>query len=113
MIPRIRAGLPGATNNSMKYDAILRIVELQSQQATDNPDDDDRQLTLLARAIMANLDNTDASDADIASAFIALVNAAADQDNIEEEQFDEEATSFAWQSLEEHLRDGYTNRQGG
>jgi hypothetical protein len=113
MIPRIRAGLPGATTNSTKYDAILRIVELQSQQATDDPDDDDRQLTLLARAITANLDNTDASNADIASAFIALVNAAGDQDHADEEQFDEEAASFAWQSLEEHLGEGYTNRQGG
>jgi hypothetical protein len=55
----------------------------------------------------------DASDADIASAFIALVNAAGDQDNTEEEQFDEEAASYAWHSLEEHLREGYTNRQGG
>lgn len=42
-------------------EAILRIVELQSQQAIDDPDDD-RQLTLLARAITANLDSADASD---------------------------------------------------
>ena len=112
LILRIRAGLPKATKTT-KHDAILRIVELQSQQAIDDPDDDDRQLTLLARAITANLDSADASDADIASAFIALVNAAGDQDNAEEEQFDEDAASFAWQSLEEHLRDGYTNRQGG
>jgi hypothetical protein len=113
MIPRIRAGLPGATTNSTKYDAILRIVELQSQQAIVDPDDDDRQLTLLARAITANIDSDDASDAEIASAFIALVNAAGDQDNADEEQFDEEDASFACQSLEEHLGEGYTNRQGG
>jgi len=112
LISRIRAGLPEATE-STKYNAILRIVELQSQHATDDPDDDDRQLTLLARAITANLDSADASDADTASAFIALVNSAGDQDNAEEEQFDEEAASFAWQSLEEHLRESYTNRQGG
>lgn len=113
VIPRIRAGLPEATNNSTKYEAILRVVELQSQQAADNPDDDDRQLTLLARAITANIDSTDASDAEIASAFIALVNAAGDQDNADEEHYDEEAASFAWQSLEAHLGEGYTNRQGG
>jgi hypothetical protein len=65
MIPRIRSGLPQATTNCTKYDAILRVVELQSQQATDDPDDDDRQLALLARAITANIDGTDASDAEI------------------------------------------------
>jgi hypothetical protein len=44
LILRIRAGLPKATKTT-KHDAILRIVELQSQQAIDDPDDDDRQLT--------------------------------------------------------------------
>jgi hypothetical protein len=107
MISRIRAGLPGATTNSTKYEAILRIVELQSQQAIHDPDDDDRHLTLLARAITANIDSADASDAEISSAFIALVNAAGDQDNAEDQQFDDEAASFAWQSLEEHLGEGY------
>jgi hypothetical protein len=41
------------------------------------------------------------------------VNAASDRDNTDDEKFDEEQANFAWQSLEEYLREGYTNRQGG
>lgn len=112
LMPRIRAGLAAADRNS-KYAAILNIVERQSLSAADDPDDDDRHLTLLSRAIIANLDSPDTSEAEFASAFIALVNAASDTDNAEDEDFDHEQASLAWQSLEEHLRDGYTNRQGG
>lgn len=112
LVPRIRAGLAAVTRSS-KYPAILSVVEQQSLPAGDDLDDDDRHLTLLSRAITANLDSPEASDADFASAFIALVNAASDTDNAEDEEFDEEQASLAWQSLVGHLRDGYTNRQGG
>jgi hypothetical protein len=88
-------------------------AEGQSLSVGDDSEDHDRHLTLLSRAITANLDGPETSDADFASAFIALVNAASDTDNVEGEEFDEEQASLAWQSLEEHLRDGYTNRQGG
>jgi ribosomal protein L17 len=112
LVPRIRAGL-AAVSGSGKYGAVLNVVERQSFPATNDLDDDDRHLTLLSRAITANLDSSDASDADFASAFIALVNAASDRDNTDDEEFDEEQANLAWQSLEEHLREGYTNRQGG
>jgi hypothetical protein len=112
LIPRIRAGLSAVTDSG-KYGAILSIIEQQSFSATDDPDDDDRHLTLLSRAITANIDSSDESDADFASAFIALVNAASDRDNTDDEEFDEEQANLAWQNLEEHLREGYTNRQGG
>jgi superfamily II DNA or RNA helicase len=112
LVQRIRAGLETVPDNG-KYSALLKIIEQHSSSTTDESEDDDRHLTLLLRAITANLDNPEASDADIASAFITLVNAASDRDTTDEEEFDDEKALFAWKNLEEYLAEGYTNRQGG
>jgi hypothetical protein len=42
-----------------------------------------------------------------------LVGAAGDHDSSEEEEFDEERADEAWETLEEHLREGYTSQRGG
>ena len=112
LLARIRAGLP-AVSGSGKCGTILNVIEQESAPTINDLDDDDRHLTLLSRAIAANLDTSDASDTDFAAAFVALVNAARDRDNAEGEELDGEQASYAWKSIEEHLREGYTNRQGG
>jgi superfamily II DNA or RNA helicase len=112
LVGRIRAGLSGI-KDAARYFSILGVIEQQALPAADDPEDDDRHLTLLARAVTANLDSAEPSDADMAAAFIALVNAASDIDNPENEPADEDAAAVAWRDLEEHLRDGYSSRQGG
>jgi hypothetical protein len=109
---RIGAGLTGVPGSS-KYAAILKVIERQSVAQTGDDDDDDRHLTLLSRAVTANVDGANTPEADYAAAFIALVNAASDRDDADDGELDEEQAGLAWQSLEEHLREGYTNRQGG
>jgi hypothetical protein len=76
---------------------------------TGDVEEDEHHATLLARAIAANTDRPDAPDADLAKAFRALVEAASDHDSSEEEEFDEEEAEEACNTLEEHLREGYTS----
>jgi hypothetical protein len=96
-----------------KYDAILNVIERDIVPATEDPEDDDRHLMLLSRAITANLESPEAIDPDYAAAFVALVNAASDRDNLDDDAFDEGQAASAWESLEVHLRESYTNRQSG
>lgn len=113
LLARLRAGLAHDDANG-KCLAILDAIERQTAPVTDDVEEDERHLTLLARAIAANTDRPDAPvDADLARAFQALVQAAGDHDSSEEEEFDEEQAEDAWNTLEEYLREGYTSRQGG
>lgn len=75
-------------------------------------EDDERDVPLLARAIEANTDRSDASDADLAKAFRALVKAAGDNDSAEAD-VDNKLAEETWNSLEEYLREGYTSQRGG
>lgn len=111
LLGRLRAGL-AEVEGASKSRAILEAVERQAMPVTGEAEDDDRHVALLARAIAANTDHPDASDADLAKAFRALVEAAGDHDSGEEE-FDDEQAEEAWHTLEEHLREGYTSQQGG
>lgn len=111
---RLRAGLADDDGSSRSL-AILDAIEHQAALATGDAEDDEHYMALLARAIAANTDRPDASDAEIARAYRALVEAAGDHDSSEErgQEFDEEQAARAWNTLEEHLREGYTSRQGG
>jgi hypothetical protein len=112
LLPRLRAGLAGA-DASGKCLAILDAIERQTAPIGD-VEQDEHHVTLLARAIAANIDRPDAPDADLAKAFRALVEAAGDHDSSdEEEELDEEQAEEAWNTLENHLREGYTSQQGG
>jgi len=112
LLSRLRAGLAGV-DASGKGLAILDAIERLTAPATGDVEEDEHHVALLARAIAANTDRPDASDADLAKAFRALVEAAGDHDSSEEEEFDEELAEEAWTTLEEHLREGYTSQQGG
>lgn len=111
LLSRLRVGLAGVDVSSRCL-AILDAIERQASPATGEPDDE-HHVALLARAIAANTDRSDASDADLANAFRALVEAAGDHDSGEEEEFDDEQAEEAWNTLEEHLQEGYTSQQGG
>jgi len=111
LLSRLRVGLAGVDASSRCL-AILDAIERQASPAT-GESDDEHHVALLARAIAANTDRSDASDADLASAFRALVEAAGDHDSGEEEEFDDEQAEEAWNTLEEHLQEGYTSQQGG
>jgi len=112
LFSRLRAGLAGV-EASGKYLAILDAIGRQTAPVTGDAEEDEHHVPLLARAIAANTDRPDASDTDMAKAFRALVEAAGDHDSGEEEEFGEEQAEEAWNTLEEHLREGYTSRQGG
>jgi hypothetical protein len=113
LLGRLRAGLAEDDANS-RYLAILDAINRrQTAPATGDAEDDERHVALLARAIAANTDRPDVSDAELAEAFRALVGAAGDHDSSEEEEFDEERADEAWETLEEHLREGYTSQRGG
>lgn len=111
LLARLRAGLAGdeASGRSL---AIVDAIEHQTAPTTGD-DEEEHHVALLARAIAANTDHLDASDADLAKAFRALVEAAGDHDSSEEEEFDEEQAEYAWNTLKEYLREGYTSQQGG
>ncbi len=109
---RLRKGLAGI-DASGRCLAILDAIEAQTAPATGDVEDDEHHVALLARAIDANTDQLNAPDADLAKAFQALVEAAGDHDSNEEEEFDEEQAQEAWDTIEEHLREGYTSQQGG
>lgn len=112
-LERLRAGLAHADANG-KCLAILDAIGRQTAPVTGDVEEDERHVTLLARAIAANTDRPDApDDADLARAFRALVQAAGDHDSSEEEEFDEEQAEDAWNTFEEYLREGYTSQQGG
>jgi len=112
LLGRLRAEFAGVDANS-KYLAILDAIERQMAPAAGDNKEDEHELALLVRAIAANTDGPDISNADLAKAFRALVGAAGDQDRSEDEEFDEERADEAWKTLEEHLREGYTSQQGG
>lgn len=114
LLVRLRAGLAHDEANG-KCLAILDAIRRQTAPVTSDDEEDECHMALLARAIAANTDGPDASNADLASAFRALVEALADRDSGEEqgEEFDEEQAARAWNVLEDHLREGYTSRQGG
>jgi ribosomal protein L14E/L6E/L27E len=112
LLSRLRAGLAGV-DASGKCLAIIDAIERQTAPVTGDVEEDERHVTLLARAIAANTDRTDAPDADLAKAFRALVEAAGDHDSREEEEFNEEQAKEAWSTLEEHLQEGYSSQQGG
>lgn len=111
LVPRIRAGL-SKLSDVRKYLAILNVIE-QHVLPGESSDDDDQHLTLLARAIAANLDGIEADEKEYAKAFIVLVDAASAGDDIEDPDIDEEKAKETWGNLEDHLREGYTSRQGG
>ncbi len=114
LFARLRAGLADddASGRSL---AILDAIEHQAALATEDAEDDEHYVALLARAIAANTDRPGATDAELARAYRSLVEAAGDHDGSEErgEELDEEQATRAWNILEEHLREGYTNQQGG
>lgn len=111
LLPRLRAALAGV---DVKCLAILDAIERQTAPVTDDVEEDERHVTLLARAIAANTDHPDApDDADLAGAFQALVQAAGDHDSSEAEELDEEQAEEAWNTIKEYLREGYTSQQGG
>ena len=114
LLMRLRAGLAHDETNGKCF-AILDAIGRQTAPVTGDDEEDERHVALLARAIAANTDRPDATDADLANAFRALVEAAGDRDSSEErgEEFDEEQAARAWNILEEHLREGYTSQQGG
>ena len=112
LLSRLRAGLAGV-DASGKCLAILDAIERQTAPAATDVEGDERHVALLARAIAANTDFTSAPDVDLAKAFRALVEAAGDHDSSEGEEFDEDQADEAWDTLEEHLREGYTSQQGG
>jgi hypothetical protein len=112
LLGRLRAGLADDDANSSCL-AILDAIERQTAPAIGDAEEDERHVALLARAIAANTDRPDVSDADLVKAFRALVGAAGDRDSSEEEEFDEEQAGKVWNILEEHLREGYTSQQGG
>ncbi len=114
LLMRLRAGLAHDEANGKCF-AILDAIGRQTAPVTGDDEEDERHVALLARAIAANADRPDATDADLANAFRALVEAAGDRYSSEErgEEFDEEQAARAWNILEEHLREGYTSQQGG
>ena len=112
LLSRLRAGLANDDANSRSL-AIIDAIERRTAPATGDTEEDEHHVALLARAIAANTDRPDASDAELAKAFRALVGAAGDRDSSEEGEFDEEKAGKAWNILEEHLREGYTSQQGG
>ena len=112
LLGRLRAGLTNDDANSRCL-AILDAIERQTAPAIGDSEEDEHHVALLARAIAANTDRPDVPDADLAKAFRALVGAAGDRDSSEEEEFDEEQADEAWNTLEVHLREGYTSQQGG
>lgn len=112
LVSRLRVGL-SCVNTSGKYLAILDAIGRQTSHVVGDVEEEEHHVNLLARAIAANTDDVDASDADLANAFRALVEAAGDHDSSEEDELDEEQAKEAWNTLEEHLREGYTSQQGG
>lgn len=112
LLSRLRAGLY-AIGDGGKCLAILDAIERQAVPVLVDVDENERHVTLLARAIAANTDRPDPSDVDLAKAFQALVQAAGDHDSGDDEEFDEQQAEEAWNTLEEHLREGYTSQQGG
>lgn len=112
LVPRLRAGLSTIAGNA-KYLAILDVIDRDAVPTSNDPDDDDRHLMLLSRAITANLENSEGTDADYATAFVALVNAAGDRENLDDDEFDEGEAANAWRNLEGHLAESFANRQGG
>jgi hypothetical protein len=109
LLSRLRAGLAGV-DASGKCLAILDAIERQTAAETSDVEGDERHVALLARAISANTDLPNAPDKDLAKAFRALVEAAGDHDSSEDEEFDKEQAEEAWNTLEDHLREGYTTR---
>ena len=112
LVPRLRIGLGAIAKNAI-YLAILDIIERDVVPASDDPDADDRHLMLLARAIVTNLENVEGTDRDYASAFVALVDAASDRDDLDAVERDGEQAANAWKNLEEHLSESYATRRGG
>lgn len=111
LLSRLHRGLVGVDAGE-KCLAILNTIERQT--APNGVAEDEHHVALLARAIAVNIDHPDApADAELARAFEALVAAAGDHDNSEEEEFDEERAGKTWNTLEEHLREEYTSQQGG
>ncbi len=112
LLSRLREGLSGEPA-STKYLAILAAIERNSAATIGEGDDDEHHIALLARAIDANIEHPSASNADLAGAFRALVDAAGDHDSSEDEEFDEEQAGTAWNELEQHLRESFTSQRGG
>jgi hypothetical protein len=112
LLPRLREGL-GGVDPSSKYIAILDAIARQTARTNGHDEEGEHHVALLARAIAANTDGPDAPNTDMAKAFQALVDAAGDRDSGEEEELDEVQAKETWQTIEEHLREAYTNQQGG
>ncbi|WP_148300877.1 type III restriction endonuclease subunit R [Asaia platycodi] len=85
LLVRLRAGLAHDAANG-KCLAILDAIGRQTAPVTGDDEEDERHMALLARAIAANTDGPEASNADLASAFRALVEAVADRDSGENKE---------------------------
>lgn len=110
LLSQLRGGLVGLPDSA----ECLAILEAMEQQGTGPSSDgeEERHVGLLARALRANVDGDKPSNRDLALAFRALVDAAADRDGGDYEEFDEEAATEAWVALEQYLGEGYPSRQG-
>ena len=110
LLSQLRDGLAGLQDRA-KCLAILEAMERQGTSQS-GEGEEERHMGLLARALRANVDGDRPSNRDLALAFRALVDAAADRDSGDDEEFDEDVAAEAWIALEQYLGEGYPSRQG-
>lgn len=110
LVSQLRDGLAGLSDSAN----CLAMLEAMERQGIGHSRDgeEERHVGLLARALRATVDGDRPSNRDLALAFRALVDAAADRDSGDDEGLDEEAAADAWMALEQYLGESYPSRQG-
>jgi superfamily II DNA or RNA helicase len=108
ILDRLTAGLTQG-DHSEKYRAVLDSIRGTTSEVEARTED---AIPLLAEAVAAGSDNPNPDDTDLAKAFVALVDAATDQDNTDSETYDDEQAQYVWGNLAARLSEEYSNQRG-